>query len=134
VIDFRRKSQHRNSIALNLTSLIDVLFLLVIFFLLTTRFITSDSVDLSISTVNNSKEIARSDGAVVVTLLSDGKFALSDNEFKLDELQEKIGEVIRDNKNKDIVLISKEGATVQNMVTAMDKIKAAGGSNISLAQ
>jgi biopolymer transport protein ExbD len=134
VINIERKSHQKNAIALNLTSLIDVLFLLVIFFLLTTKFITSDAVDLNISTVDNSKPAANSEKAIVVTLVSDGKVMLSDHEFKLDELQVRIGEVIRDNKNKDIVLVSKEGATVQNMVTAMDKIRAAGGSNISLAE
>ncbi len=136
MINFNKKHKSAGHIALNLTSLIDVLFLLVIFFLLTTRFVTSDSIDLSISTIaENKKDDTATNTATIITLLANGRFTLGGTtEYKIEELGTKISQLFKNSNNKDVVLLSKSGVTVQNMVSAMDILKVSGATNISLGE
>jgi biopolymer transport protein ExbD len=134
LIEFRRKSNYRGAIALNLTSLIDVLFLLVIFFLLTTKFVTFDSINLNITTINNSKAVSPSGTAIVIVLMEGNKFMLSGKEYKIEELTGKARQIMAENKNYDVALVTRPGITVQNMVTAMDKLRASGAKGISLSE
>jgi biopolymer transport protein ExbD len=136
VINFNRTSRRSKSIALNLTSLIDVLFLLVIFFLLTTRFVTSDSIDLSISTITEAQKDEKPiNSAIVITLIDNNKFTLGGTtEYKIDELYTKVSQLFKTSPNKDVVLLSKAGVTVQNMVSVMDTLKISGATNISLGE
>lgn len=136
MINFDRKSRRSKHIELNLTSLIDVLFLLVIFFLLTTRFVTSDSIDLSISTVTDAKkEDTAANTAIVITLLDNNRFTLGGaTEYKIDEFSNQISQLFKNSPSKDVVLLSKTGVTVQNMVSVMDLLKNLGATNISLGE
>lgn len=130
-MEFERKSTYKRK--LNLTPLIDVIFLLVIFFMLTSKFVVSNSVDLGISTVQENDKISQDKSAIVVVLSPNGKFMMNGEKHSLERLESSVRNLIKYNKNKDITIISTKGVTVQDMVKAMDKIKKAGGKNISFA-
>jgi biopolymer transport protein ExbD len=125
--NYKRKSK------IDLTPLIDIIFLLVVFFLLTTKFVTSEIIDLNISTISN--DIKNSDSNALVIILSDNnKFLLADKEYNLDHLKKIISPILSTDKNKNIIIMNNEGVTIQNIVTAMDQIKASGGYNISIGK
>jgi biopolymer transport protein ExbD len=117
---------------INLTPLIDIIFLLVVFFMLTSKFVTAQILDLNVSTLQDSS--GSSNDALVITLLPDDRFAISGEEFELALLGSKIKDSIKVAPAKDVVIISRDGVKVQNLVAAMDDVKAAGGLNISLAE
>lgn len=119
--------------SLNLTSLIDILFLLVVFFMLTSEFVKSEMLSLSVSSVDNGKASVSTDEAIIVILAPDKKFIIAGKEYDVSLLRQIMGNLIKENKQKEIVLISKKYVTVQDLVFVMDEIKALGGNNISLA-
>ena len=130
-MEFARSVKTKRGI--NLTSLIDIIFLLVVFFLLTSKFVTAEIVDLTLSTISSGKKSTTPKESLIVILEPKGKFLLSGKEYALSELKTQVEPLIKDNKDKDIVLVGKKGVTVQDMITAMDEIKASGASNISLS-
>lgn len=129
--EFTRQRKKRSGIIL--TSLIDIIFLLVVFFMLTSKFVKSEFLDVNLSTVEQGERSSSNGDAIVIYLSQGSKFLLSGEEYSLVQLQEKLGNLIKDNSEKDIVLVTKKGVTVQDTIWAMDKIKAAGGFNISLS-
>lgn len=130
-MEFAREKRFKRTI--NLTPLIDIIFLLVVFFLLTSKFVTAEIVDLNLSTVEKRSNVKKTEDALIVALAPGGKFILFNKEYPLDNMTKKISQMIEGNKARDIVLTSQKGVTVQDMVTAMDQIKASGGYNISLS-
>lgn len=133
-MEFVRTPRRKNTV--NLTSLIDIIFLLVVFFLLTSEFVVTESVDLNISTVKSEKsgESDKNQKPILVVLTKGDKFIYSGKKYDLSLLQEIIGDEIQKDKGKSIIVTNKKGSSVQSLVTAMDSIKSAGGYNISIVE
>jgi biopolymer transport protein ExbD len=133
-MNFHPEKRQMRGVTLSLISLIDVLFLLVIFFLLSTKFIVSDALDLNLSTINGSTLASTAGDSVIVTVTTENKFLIEEKEYDQKQFQDKIKALLKGKKDRNIVLMSQEKVTVQNVVTAIDKIQASGGYNISLAR
>lgn len=125
----------RKRITINITSLVDILIVLLLFFMLTTQFIHMNALHLSVSTsVSDSESLNKNTDAIVIKLIGSNQFVIDGRKFDLLQLQEKIKPLLNKNKESDITLLSKKEVVVQEIVMAIDYIKAAGGKNISLAE
>lgn len=133
-MEFERSVKSRRR--LNLTPLIDVIFLLIVFFLLTSEFATIENISLSVSAVEEGEDVMKSsaDGSILVVLERGGVFVLDNERYDLSSLRSKLEGLILRNQGRDVVIKSTAEVSVQDVVTAMDQVKAAGGRNISLAQ
>lgn len=131
-MEFARSCKRKKSV--NLTSLIDVIFLLVMFFLLTSKFVVSEVVDLNLSTLQEHSDAKTSQGSLEVILVEGGKFIIAQKRYDLSSLPSVISKAIAKDKSTPIVLVNEKGASVQNLVTAMDAIKIAGGLNVSITE
>lgn len=72
---FRRRSRRRQSptITLNLTSMIDVMFNLLIFFMLSSTFVVQNSIQIQMPTAEGASELEQKDLSVTLTYEPDGK-------------------------------------------------------------
>lgn len=133
-MNFGEKQKKR--ISINITSLVDILIVLLLFFMLTTQFVHMEILNLSLSgdKKNGGGNVTGRNPAIIVTLTGSGNFMLNNNEFNLLQLKEKIKPLLEKGKDNDIMLISRKEAPVQDVVTAIDYIKIAGGRNISIAE
>ncbi len=131
-MNFGEKTKRRVSI--NITSLVDILIVLLLFFMLTTQFIHMETLHLSLSGDEDTSRPIASNFAIIVTLTGKGNFVLNGKEFNLLQLKDKIKPLLGNEGEKDVVIVSKKIASVQDVVTAIDYIKAVGGKNISLAE
>ena len=132
-MNFGEKTRRR--VTINITSLVDILIVLLLFFMLTTQFIHMEILNLNLS--GDVKGASKSDtkkASIIITLTGSGKFILDGNEFNFLQLKEKIKPLLKDSPEKDIMIVSKKKADVQDVVTAIDYIKSVGGKNISLAE
>ena len=126
----------RKRIAINITSLVDILIVLLLFFMLTTQFLHMEILNLNlagdaagIGNKNNQKT-----ALITITLTGGGIFVLNGNQFNLLQLKEKIKPLLDASEEKDVVVIAKKKALVRDVVTAIDYIKSVGGVNVSLAE
>lgn len=133
-MNFGEKTRRR--ITINITSLVDILIVLLLFFMLTTQFIHMEILNLNLEadTKTISKETTTKNAVIIITLTGAGKFALDGEEFYLLQLKEKMKQLLEDMPQKDIMIVSKKTASVQDVVTAVDYIKSVGGKNISLTE
>ncbi len=132
-MNFGEKPKKR--ITINITSLVDILIVLLLFFMLTTQFLHMEILNLNLS--NDSKDSesgAAKSKTILVTLTGSGKFLLDGKEYNLLQLDEKIKPLLEKFTEAEIVVSSKKTASVQDVVTAIDSIKSSGGKNISLAE
>ena len=130
-MNFGEKPKKR--VTINITSLVDILIVLLLFFMLTTQFIHMEILNLNLTgDSGNAANQTSKNNPIIITLTGAGNFSFEGNEFNLLQLKEKVKPLLE--KNTNIMITSKKEASVQDVVTAIDYIQAVGGKNISLAE
>jgi len=132
-MDFYRRP--RNVRAINLTPLIDVVFQLIVFFMVSTSFVMSESMELSLPSSSKAKEkIAQKDGNTVLKLLvqPDVRVKASGKLYTLDELDRVITKVLDKNPEQRIMILSSDHVSVQQLVAVMDLVNLDGGKYVHI--
>lgn len=125
----------RKKTSLNMTPLIDVIFLLLMFFMLTSKFNISNVLEMNVSEIaEQSEPQPDKEEPITITLTPKREFMLAGHKYQISMLRDKIQDELAKSKNREILLLSGKGISVQDVVSAMGQIKAAGGNSISLAE
>jgi len=115
----------------NLTPLIDIVFLLLVFFLLTSHFVKDKRIDIDLPQASSS-DISRYDGLLEITLSADNRIYLQGNQVAEQRLPMLLREKLVLQKNKQIRLRGDQGADLKHIVSIMDAARQAGASGIDL--
>lgn len=116
---------------LDIAPLIDIVFLLLVFFMLTSTFLVPEAIELELP--ESASATATDITPITVALNASGELALNGNAISLDQLRQAIKPLIADNTDVAITLKSDARTEVQQLLKVMDEIRAAGGSNLALA-
>ena len=116
---------------LELTPLIDVVFLLLVFFMLTTTFMRPEAIDLALPEATTAT--ASEDQTIVVALEESGRIVVNEQEVALDEVPARVRTLLDGGASTTITLKTDESLAVKNMVDVMDALRTAGGTDIDLA-
>lgn len=126
-----RKKRPRYGVQTPLTSLIDIVFLLLVYFLLTTNFMVDEGIDVKLPQADASRPQTRTEITVYVD--GEGRAFLENTELSLGELFKRLQQLIG-NAPDQMVLIKAERSVVLNKaVQVMDVAKAAGAGRLCLA-
>ena len=122
----RRKS------LVNLTPLIDVVFILLIFFMLASNFIKWHSLELSVS---NPEEIIVDHEAIsLVEIQVNGTYLLNNIELPLNEIIGKVRQQALINKDHPIIVQPENGTQLQFMIDVLERLQILADANVSLAK
>ncbi len=119
---------------INLTPLIDVVFLLLIFFMVSTTFDTTSQLKIKLPEASQDEAIKPKQPLYLVINI-EGKFFLNARELssqKSEALSLALQRVL-DGSDRPIVIQSDAGSPVQSLVTAMDVVARLGLTQVSIA-
>lgn len=113
---------------LSLTPLIDVVFLLLIFFLVATRFAQEDrEIDVPLPDASEAMPLTMAPKELFINIDQDGKFLVNGQTLDADELEEVLVRAVTNNPvNQSVVIRSHKRAAVEYTVTAINLCKRAG--------
>jgi biopolymer transport protein ExbD len=114
---------------LDIAPLIDVMFLLLIFFMLTSNFVVQPGIKVSLPKAISSEVIRREN--LVVTLTGQDLTFLNDEPVTIQELTSRIREAAQDNKT--VLLKADTGASLGRVVEIWDLCREAGVPQINIA-
>lgn len=117
---------------MNIAPLIDVVFLMLIFFMLTSTFIDTASIDLSMSRSGPSAGAGSGD-MLLVDVKRDGELRLNGLTLGLDDLGPELAARAGAKVDTPVALRAEARVPVQRLVAVMDSIQGIGMSNIRLA-
>jgi len=126
-MEFERSSRRRVTNLL-LTPLIDVMFILIIFFMLTSSFMRIESLELLLPSAS-SKPAAKAD-VMHLFIEANGDMLLGQRKLGQDELTESLSRMFEKDPNTRIMLLTAEGVTMQQLVGIMDRVYLAGGRSL----
>ncbi len=119
----------------NLTPMIDVVFLLLLFFMVSTSFIRESSLKVDLPEASG-EAMAEQVEPIDIIISSSGEFTINQTSL-IDASREAISDALRQavgNQEDPHIIISADAETdYQNIVTAMDTAQALGYSRLTLA-
>jgi len=116
---------------LDIAPLIDIVFLLLVFFMLTSTFMIPEAVELELP--ESSSAQVSDITPIVISLNQAGQLALNGERIELEQLRVAIEPLIKENADTPITLKSDASTQVQQLLQVMDEIRAAGGADVALA-
>lgn len=129
-IDFQRSKP--SSYFINMTPLIDVVFLLIVFFMLTTSFVKTESIEIAFPTEEQVEGVDK-DSVIVIVVVDSERIYLGRNRVEPSELQGKLREILAEDPERAVLLMSSELNTVQEVVSIMDMVYQSGGKNVAVS-
>ena len=119
-------------VRISLTPIIDVVFILLIFFMLATNFQSFNKTDIKLS--NESASISESDKQIyLVEFNKKGEYKLNNKSLSLVDVKNKIVEGIKENEDEYMVVIKGSKDTdVQDVLNVIAKFKINQINNITL--
>jgi biopolymer transport protein ExbD len=132
-MNFKRDSSgDENEPALNVTPLMDVMFLLVIFFAVSTTFRVYPGISINLPSAG-SEQIKEEDKSITVVLTDEGDIFLEGKKVSLGHMSKVLQERLTTNPALMFVLQADEQARHGKVVGLMDAAKQAGISRLAIA-
>jgi|SRR3972149_8116235 len=113
---------------INIASLVDVLFLLLIFFMVTSAFVEQPNIKLELPSTRHS-EVSKMEN-MVLTIARDGKLFLQDRPVDKKNLEKELRRVILDTGDEVLVLKADKFVPYGVVIDIMDAVKGAGFKKI----
>jgi biopolymer transport protein ExbD len=132
-VKFPRQKRADNSI--NLTPLIDVVFLLLIFFMVSTTFTRETRLTLELPEAQGEQAEKEKSDDIEVIVNSDGSYAVNGNSLvnrKIDTLMKALTQVSAGNTDVPLVITADANASHRAVVTVMDAAGRLGFVNLAI--
>lgn len=116
---------------INLTPLIDIVFLLLIFFMLTAHFVSEEAIDIELPKSEYATEI---DGNKPITIVvtSSGEFSIGSKIILREKLFNVVTELVSSRDKKVLYIKGDKKAKLSDIVYVMDAAKAANIESVSI--
>lgn len=115
------KVNSKKKIKVNIIPLIDIIFLMLVFFMLATNFEKNKQIDLSIA--GNMKSENQSNLILKIIIKNDGSFLINKKQVEKEKIETKVIEIWNTKKYKEIFILNEKSSIVQDLVFLIDILK-----------
>ncbi len=125
----RRKEQTVNSI--DVSPLIDMVFILLIFFMVTTTFVKDMKLDLDRPTAASASLL---DEKVIRVYIDSNREVFIDNQpIKIWAIQSKLRDLLRSSTSKAVLVVSDTDIPVESLIDVIDECKMSGAKDVAVS-
>lgn len=111
------RSRNRVTPEFNMSSMTDIVFLLLIFFMLTSTMVTTNALDLNLP---NAKGKTSNNQNVAVSINKDLEYFIDKDPIAEENLEARLIELLGGDEERAIVLRAEQGVPIENAVAVMD--------------
>ena len=115
------KASSKKRIKVNIIPLIDIIFLMLVFFMLATNFEKNKQIDLSIA--GNMKSENQSNLILKIIIKNDGSFLINKKQVEKEKVETKVIKIWNTKKYKEIFILNEKSSIVQDLVFLIDILK-----------
>ena len=126
-----RRQRDGDETEINVTPMLDVVFIMLIFFIVTTSFVREPGIDPQRPSAETAAE--KSHGNVLIAISSSGEIWMDRQEIELTDVRAMVEAILSENPESSAVIIADEGADSGVLIDLMDQIQAGGIGDISIA-
>jgi len=100
-----------------MASMTDIVFLLLIFFMITSTLVTTSALDILLPKAQGKTENKK---AVSITITKDLNYFIDNNQSSLETLEEELASLLKTQENPSLILRAEEGVPIEYAVSVMD--------------
>ena len=123
--------EEKELISINITPLIDIVFLLLVFFMLATSFIQKSTIEVNLSSGKTVKVDNEKNRAVVI-LNKKGLIYLNNKLINVTNIRKEINNIVEKTPKYRILIKSHKKIPVQKVIRLIEEVRLAGTDNIKL--
>jgi len=120
-----------SEVNINMGPLVDMVFLLLIFFVVTTSFVKETGIDVQRSTAATAEMKER--GNIMIGISADGQIYMEDKRIDVRSVRALIERALAEDPESGVVIVADKDSNTGTVVRAMDQCRLAGAVNVSLA-
>ena len=124
-------SKEKKNIDINVAPLIDIVFLLLIFFMLASEFTDFKTIDM-VSPNQSNKEINKTKLPIIIELSENGIININNKEIAFNKLSITVDEMLTNKKINKVVISTPNETKVNILIKIVDIIRSLGIENIAL--
>ena len=115
----------------NLTPLIDIVFLLLVFFLLTAHFVKDQSLNIDLPTADSATDMQENE-ALEILINSSGIIMIENQSVNQKNLNESLQKILASRVNKKVLLRGEKNSRLDLTVKVMDAARKAGAVSLDI--
>lgn len=131
-MNFSTRAKRRGLTDINLTPLVDIVFILLIFFLITSTFVQSPGIDVNLPKANSASETTPSQ-SIVITVDENGQLIYRGEITDIGALSDTLSKLYKESPAHQIVIQADETTHHGAVVEAMDAAREAGFRKLGIA-
>ena len=128
----RKYKRKKDESEINITPLLDIVFIMLIFFIVTTSFVKEISLDVNRPTKSPVKEQKKSE-VISVRISAEGQIFVQERLVDIAAVRANIESNLAIKPSASVVIVSDRDADAGFLVTVIDQSRLAGAKNVSLA-
>ena len=125
------QKEEKELISINITPLIDIVFLLLVFFMLATSFIQKSAIEINL-TSGETVKIENKQNTIVLILNKKGLIYLNNKVINISNIKNEIRNIVKKNPKNKVLIKSHKKIPTQKVIRLIEEVRLAGTDNIKL--
>ena len=127
----QRHCEEEEEIGIDLTPLMDIVFIMLIFFIVTTSFVKESGVEVNRPTASTAQRKER--GNILIAITADGRIWIDKRQVDLRAVRANVARFRAENPKASVVIQADKDSRNGLLVQVMDQVRLAGVHQISIA-
>ena len=129
----RRKSRETDEAEINITPMLDIVFIMLIFFIVTTSFVKEKGLEVSRPSNSPPKEIVKKKGPIVVKIDANGNISMKGRMLERKAVEANLEREKAEKPESPLIIAAHPDADTEALVIILDAAEAVGVGSVSVA-
>ena len=129
----RRKSRETDEAEINITPMLDIVFIMLIFFIVTTSFVKEKGLEVSRPSNSPPKEIVKKKGPIVVKIDASGNISMKGRMLERRAVEANLEREKAEKPDSPLIIAAHPDADTEALVIILDAAEAVGVGSVSVA-
>ena len=129
----RRKSRANDEAEINITPMLDIVFIMLIFFIVTTSFVKEEGLEVSRPSNSPPKEIVKKKGPIVVKIDANGNISMKGRMLERKAVEANLEREKAEKPGSPLIIAAHPDADTDALVIILDAAEAVGVGSVSVA-
>ena len=127
----RRRLEEEQEEEINITPMLDIVFILLIFFIVTTSFVKEPGIDPQRPEAETAE--TRERGNILVAISSTDTIWMNKRQIEMTDVRQLMEAAVAENPESNVIIVADEHASTGAVIDLMDRVRLAGISSVALA-
>jgi len=127
----RRHSHKGDEVEINITPMLDVVFIMLIFFIVTTSFVKETGIDVNRPSASTAEKKER--GNILIAIDANGEIWMNKRKIDVRSVRANVERMHAENPEGGVVITADKESKTDTLIQVMDQARLAGVTNVSIA-